>query len=249
MNKKTDFSKITPDIMPLANETEKISEVYGYTPNTDPNKRWQLSRTVDPAEPMIALTFDDGPSDHTPRLLELFREYGGRGTFCVVGGAVSGKEEILKRTADEGHEIVNHTNNHYNLPDCDEKTVVYQLMTVSSEVKRITGKDCDLMRAPGTNYDDTVCNILRALGMGLLTWSVDTEDWFTRNADAVYSAVMEGAHDGAIVICHDSHGTTVSAMERVIPELTEKGYRLVTVSELMAAKGRSFKPGEIYAGV
>ncbi len=243
---KPDFSKITADMLPLAHETEKIASVYGYTPITDPDGKWDVRRSIDPHRPMIALTFDDGPSDHTPRLLDLFKKYGGKGTFCIYGGAISGREAILKRTADEGHDIVNHTYNHYDLPNCDEKTVVYQLIATSSEIKSITGRDCHLMRPPGTNFNDTVCRILEKLGMGVLTWSIDTEDWFTKNADAVHDVIMERADDGEIVICHDSHGTTVDAMERVIPELVSAGYQLVTVSELMAHSGKPFEAGKVY---
>ena len=100
-----------------------------------------------------------------------------------------------------------------------------------------------IVRPPYGAYNDTVRYSAYTCNEAIVTWSVDTLDWKTRNANAVYRSIMGSVSDGAIILCHDLHGTTVDAMERVIPDLIEKGYQLVTVSQLLM-----MKKGEIVAG-
>ena len=92
-------------------------------------------------------------------------------------------------------------------------------------------------------YNKTVLN---SIPMPAIMWSVDTLDWKTKNADAVYKEIMQEASDGAIILCHDLHKTTVEAMERVIPELIAKGYQLVTVSQLMEYSDETLEAGKMY---
>lgn len=201
---------------------------------------------LDPERPMLALTFDDGPSAHTERLLDVFATHGGKGTFFVVGNMLDARKDVLKRVASEGHEIGGHSWNHRKLTKLSREEVTDQLMNTRAKIYEITGVDTMLVRPPYGSSNKQVRGIAEELGIFLINWSVDTQDWKLRNADAVYEAVMTAAKDGAIILCHDLHKTTVEAMERVVPALIAEGYQLVTVTELLTSKGGVMEPGIIY---
>lgn len=211
------------------------------TPETN-----NVASAVDPSKPMLALTFDDGPSAHTARLLDVFAAHGGKGTFYVVGNMLDGRAETLRRMAAEGHEIGGHSWNHRQLTKLSAEEVTDQLMSTRAKIYSITGIDATTMRPPYGSCNDQVKAIAGELGIALINWSVDTEDWKYKDADTVYQAVMDGAKNGAIILCHDLHKTTVDAMERAIPALIAEGYQLVTVTELLTSDGGTVNAGTLY---
>lgn len=198
---------------------------------------------IDPEKPMVALTFDDGPSAHTPRLLNIFKKHGGKGTFFVVGNMLENNKLVVKRMADEGHEIASHSWSHPDLSLLSLEKSQKEIQKTHEKIYEITGMYPKIIRPPYGAYNDTVRYAAYTCNEAIVTWSVDTLDWKTRNAKAVYYSVMNSVSDGAIILCHDLHGTTVDAMEKVIPALIEEGYQLVTVSQLL-----SLRKGEIVAG-
>ncbi len=200
----------------------------------------------DPDKPMVALTFDDGPSAHTDRLLDAFAEHGGKGTFFVVGNLVSDRKDTVIRMAAEGHEIAGHSWNHRQLTTLSGDDLKKQLLNTRAKIYDITGVDATLMRPPYGSFNDDVKAMCKEYGISMVNWSVDTLDWKYRDADTVYQSVMNQAKDGAIILCHDLHGTTVDAMERAIPALLEEGYQLVTVTQLLTSQGGEIKPGNVY---
>ena len=201
---------------------------------------------IDPDKPMIALTFDDGPSIHTPRLLDMFEKYGGKGTFFVVGNLIDRNLQTVKRIVDDGHEIANHSWSHPDLKNLSASKVQKELTKTHDKIFEATGVNAKFMRPPYGSYNNNVKKSAYNCTEAVLTWSVDTLDWKTRNANSVYNSIMSSAYDGAIILCHDLHGTTVDAMERVIPDLQEKGYQLVTVSQLYAMRGYRIYAGNVY---
>ena len=201
---------------------------------------------VDPSKPMLALTFDDGPSAHTERLLDAFAANGGKGTFFVVGNMIDGRVEALRRMAAEGHEIGGHSWDHRQLTKLSTEELTDQFMSTRAKIYSITGLDATTMRPPYGSCDDQVKAKAEKLGIALINWSVDTLDWKYKDADTVYKAVMDGAKDGAIILCHDLHKTTVDAMERAIPALIAEGYQLVTVTELLSSDGGTVTAGKLY---
>jgi len=202
--------------------------------------------SIDPAKPMLALTFDDGPSAHTERLLNIFKAHGGKGTFFVVGNSIGGKEATLSRMAAEGHEIGIHTWWHPQLTTLTDVAIVDEILMTRAKIYSATGVDTRIVRPPYGAIDDRVKAIGAKTGVCFVNWSVDTVDWRTRNATAVYNEVMNGARNGAIILCHDLHGSTVDAMETVIPKLIADGYQLVTVSELLSYSNTYLVPGGLY---
>ncbi len=200
----------------------------------------------DESRPMVALTFDDGPSAHTKRLLDIFARYGGRGTFFVIGNSLDNRTETLKRIAYEGHEIGNHSWNHRQFTNIAIDEVRDQIMMTRAKIYDITGVDCTVVRPPYGACNDEIRALGKELGVSFVNWSVDTLDWKTKNSDAIYKEIMKDVGDGHIILCHDLHKTTVDAMERVIPDLIEKGYQLVTVTELLNSGGEGLTPGKMY---
>ena len=224
----------------------------GYKKSKTANQNQQTDITVeepqniDITKPMIALTFDDGPSAHTQRLLDIFRTYGGKGTFFVLGSTLDSRQETLRRIANEGHEIGNHSWSHSQFTDISSAEVKNEIMKTRTKIYDITGVDCTIVRAPHGSCNDRIKAIGKELGVSFVNWTLDTLDWKSKNANAVYNELMKDVADGYIILCHDLHKTTVDAMERLIPDLIEKGYQLVTVTELLTCRGGEIIPGEIY---
>ena len=201
---------------------------------------------IDTSKPMVALTFDDGPSAHTQRLLDVFAQYGGKGTFFVLGNTLDNRKETLKRMVAEGHEIGNHSWSHRQFTNIAIDEVKDQIMMTRAKIYDITGVDCTIVRPPYGACNDEIRALGKEIGVSYVNWSVDTLDWKTKNVDAVYNEIMKDVGDGHIILCHDLHKTTVDAMEKVIPALVEKGYQLVTVSELLTCRGGEIQVGKMY---
>lgn len=197
-------------------------------------------------QPMIALTFDDGPSEHTERLLDLFAAYGGHGTFCVIGNRIDLLPKTVARAVREGNELAVHSWDHCQLTRLGADKVTEEIESTRQKILELTGKDCTVLRPTYGAVNDTLMRVAKELDMIVVNWSVDTLDWKTRNADTTLRAVLNGAQDGAIILCHDLYGETVDAMERAIPALVARGYRLVTVTELLTADARTVEAGRLY---
>lgn len=207
-----------------------------------PEVKKDVSKTSN-GKKKVALTFDDGPSIHTGRLLDLFAKYGGKGTFFVVGNLVDRYPDTVRRVVNEGHEIASHGWDHRQLTNLDSQAITDQIMMTRAKIYDITGVDTLIMRPPYGSCDNSVKAVGRELGVAFVNWSVDTLDWKTKNADSIYNEIVKSTNNGSIILCHDLYKTTVDAMERVIPKLIEDGYELVTVSELL---NDCVEPGELY---
>lgn len=218
------------------------------TPELTPESTPEPEVGIDPERPMLALTFDDGPRAETERLLDAFAQYGGKGTFFVVGNAIGKYESTLKRIAEEGHELGSHTWSHVELKGLSQSEIAEQIDRTAQRVYDITGVQMTTLRPPYGAYDKNLKAVAAEKGIALINWSIDTEDWKRKDGVKVYEYIMETACDGAIILCHDRHSTTVDAMEQAIPALIEQGYQLVTVTELLTYKGYTITPGEVYIG-
>ena len=201
---------------------------------------------LDPTQPMIALTFDDGPGKHTSRLLDIFSTHGGRGTFFVIGNILESRADVLNRMVSEGHEIGGHSWDHRQLTKLSTTDLNKQLVGTRGKIHELTGVDAPLLRPPYGSFNSQVQNMCKDQGIVIVNWSLDTLDWKYKDADRLYHTILDEVQDGDIVLCHDLHGSTVDAMEKVIPELIARGYQLVTVSELLDQRGDVIEAGEVY---
>lgn len=201
-----------------------------------------LYRKIDKKKKMVALTYDDGPSANTPKILDTLEKYDAVATFFVVGNRVSTYANTVKRAYGMGCEIGNHTYEHKILTRADAAGIREQVSKTNAAVKNITGTDPIVMRPPGGCVNDTVKS---QTSMPMILWSIDTLDWRTRNAASTKTAVLDHVKDGDIVLMHDLYEATANASTTIIPTLVERGYQLVTVSELAECRG-GMKDGCLY---
>ena len=201
-----------------------------------------LYRKIDKKKKMVALTYDDGPSANTPKILDMLKKYDAVATFFVVGNRVSTYSNTVKRAYGMGCEIGNHTYEHKILTRADAAGIRNQVSRTNVAVKKITGTAPIVMRPPG----GAVNNMVKSqTGMPMILWSIDTLDWRTRNAASTKTAVLDHVKDGDIVLMHDLYEATANASTTIIPTLVERGYQLVTVSELAECRG-GMKQGKLY---
>ncbi len=186
--------------------------------------------------PYIAMTFDDGPhAQLTPKLLDMLKARGIKATFYVVGQNAAEYPDILKRMVAEGHEVANHSWNHTALNKLGAEGLRKQIENTDAAIVAATGIKPTNMRPP---YGATNAALNKKLdeqyGLKVILWSVDPLDWKNRNSSTVANRIIQGAHPGAIILAHDIHATTVNAMPQTFDALLAKGYKFVTVSELLA---------------
>ncbi|MCI9493938.1 MAG: polysaccharide deacetylase family protein [Lachnospiraceae bacterium] len=206
------------------------------------NGEGTLTREIDLYKPIVALTYDDGPSIYTPAILDILQQYGGAATFFVVGNRVSAYPDALRRAYSMGCEIGNHTYSHKILTKLSVPEIQSQITATNDVVRSVTGASPTVMRPPGGGYNSTVTS---AVGMPLILWSIDTLDWKTKNAALTQAAVLNHIQNGDIVLMHDLYRQTADASAAIIPALVSRGYQLVTIKELSDCRG-AMAPGGVY---
>lgn len=200
--------------------------------------------TVNPNKKMVALTYDDGPyTPVTGRILDCLEKNKARATFFVVGSRVDTYSDCIKREAKLGCEIANHTYSHTSLTKLSKSDIKNEIEKTDNLIKKYTGNSVNLVRAPGGAVNQTVKD---SVSHPLINWSVDTLDWSHRTASKTVSNIKANVRDGSIVLMHDLYSATADASETIIPYLVKNGYQLVTVSEMMDAKGVTMKNGNLY---
>jgi len=197
----------------------------------------------------LALTFDDGPSEWTPRVLELLDEHEARATFFVIGARVRESPKLLERIVAAGHEVGSHTLTHPRLTELSDEEVRAEVAAGAAAVGHVLGKPSRLFRAPGFHADERVLRIVSDAGLDAIFADVDPEDWRPNmNSHAIFSHVFGSVREGAIVDLHDGYPPgptrsrddctpTVEALGHLLPCLRSEGYQLVTVSGLGRADG------------
>jgi len=196
--------------------------------------------------PMVALTFDDGPSAHTGRILDVLEYHDARATFFVIGRGLRARPEVALRAHQLGNEVANHLYHHQIMTVMNNADIIHDVRAGSTAIMAITDESPPIMRPPGGAFNDRVAQVVGEEGYALIMWSIDTNDWRDRNANTIYQRIMSNVRDGDIILLHDTHQTTAAAMERVIPRLIEEGFTLVTVSELLYYTYGDIEPGRVY---
>jgi peptidoglycan-N-acetylglucosamine deacetylase len=185
--------------------------------------------------PFIALTFDDGPNATlTPKLLDLLAARHLKATFFVVGQNAADHPDILKRAVREGHEIANHSWSHPNLGKMSDEAVRRELQKTDDAIAAAIGKRPTLMRPPYGSLTAHQKNwIHEEFGYRIIIWDVDPLDWKRPGPSVVTARILKETRAGSIVLAHDIHGPTIEAMPRTFDQLIEKGFKSVTVTELL----------------
>ena len=177
----------------------------------------------------IALTFDDSPNGAlTERLLDGLKERGAHATFFIIGEQIEGQEPLLRRMAEEGHQIGNHTYTHRRL-DNSGAVGAQELARTEAALRDVLGGEDYWIRPP---WGFASAETLREADVPLIYWTLDTEDWRVLNADRVAQCIISNVQSGDIVLLHDSYATSVDAALCAIDALSAEGYAFVTVEEL-----------------
>lgn len=186
----------------------------------------------------IAITFDDGPHpQNTPRLLDILRARNVKATFYVIGRSVDTHPQIVRRTVAEGHEIGNHSQTHRLLSKMGDAELRKEMTSCASAVERAAGVQMRTMRPPYGGLLQRQRELVHAeFGYPTILWSVDPLDWKRPGPAVVTSRILSGTNAGGIVLAHDLHAQTVDAMPATLDGLLRRGFKFVTVSQLLAMK-------------
>lgn len=196
--------------------------------------------SVPMSEPYIALTFDDGPHPrNTPRLLDILKARNVKATFYVVGTNSKLYPEILRRMVAEGHEIGNHTMSHGYITKMSNDTIRREFNESHRLIVAATGVAPRTMRPPyGAISSAQKSWIKSEFGYPSIMWSVDPEDWKKPGSSVVTRRLVDGARPGGILLVHDIHVPSIDAIPSALDQLLAKGYRFVTVTQLIGLEGR-----------
>lgn len=235
----------------VVTEAETVTEPE--TPEeTEPDNRvFSNGRYLDPSRPMVALTYDDGPEPKVGNvIMDSLNSVDGRCTFFMVGNTVKRSEESIaevKRMAEEGFEVANHSWAHTYYNKLSQEELINDVLQCNEVIKEVSGVEPAVIRLPGGIITDAVRNSVK---MPIISWSIDTLDWKTREATSTINAVLgEDVHiqDGDIVLMHELYVSTGEASKVIIQTLTNMGFQLVTVSELIQYRsGGQIQPGVQY---
>lgn len=191
----------------------------------------------------VALTFDDGPSSFTDRLLDCLEANNAKATFFMVGTEIDSFPDEVKRMKELGCELGNHTYDHTDLTTLSAEDISSEIAKVDERLVNLTGEGASVVRPPYGSVNDTV---KATVGTPMILWSIDTLDWKTLNVESTVEEVMNNVQDGSIILMHDIYSTSVDAAEILIPQLIEDGYQLVTVQELAAMHNTELSTGTTY---
>lgn len=184
---------------------------------------------------MVAITFDDGPHlKNTDDIVNIFSKYNAHTTFFMLGSNVVKYPDVVKRVYDAGHEIGIHTWSHKELTKLSSDEVKNEVNNTATEIEKITGKRPTLVRPPYGSINENVKN---SIDNPLILWNIDSLDWKSRDKEKIVPLVVNNVQDGDIILLHDIHSTTIPAVEEILKYLIENDYQVITVSQMLSAKG------------
>lgn len=207
------------------------------------DESYHKEHTIQKEAKLVAFTFDDGPSKYTLDIANILEEYNASATFFEVGYNIKAHPEITKELSERGFEIANHTTDHSKLTKLTETKYLSKINDNNALFKELTGKDMPYLRPPYGSYND---KIKASAGVPIVTWSLDTRDWESRNKDKVIEMVMNNIKEGDIILFHDLYESTRNAVKELMPLLKEQGYQAVSVGELFKSKGITLEAGTSY---
>ncbi len=202
---------------------------------------------IDIHKPMVALTFDDGPDrgEYTNRILDTLKAYGAHASFFQLGQLAEQYPDVVKRIAEEGHELACHTYDHSHMGNA---VTAEDITRANDALEKNSGVWPSSFRSPGGETTDLIRSVCAEQGQAIFHWSIDTRDWQSRDADAIMNEVQsQGIGDGDIILLHNIYESSAAATERLVPWIIEQGYQVVSASQLIQAKtGNPPEPGVQY---
>ncbi|MBR5272105.1 MAG: polysaccharide deacetylase family protein [Clostridia bacterium] len=190
--------------------------------------------SVGTTEKKVCLTFDAAwGNEDTQQLIDILAQYNIKATFFIVGEWVDKYPESVKALSDAGHSIQNHSDTHPHLPQLSREKVIEELENCNDKIEAITGVRPDLIRVPYGDYNNAVVESAESIGMYTIQWDVDSLDWKDLSAQDIHGKVVNKVKEGSIVLFHNAALHTPEALPSIIESLIEKGYKFVTVGELI----------------
>ena len=188
-----------------------------------------VNKTIDPNKPIIALTFDDGPSKYTKQIVDLLKKYNCNATFFVLGNKVKIYKDTIKESISNGNEIGNHSYNHKWLSRLKVEDIKEQINKTQDILKKEVNYTPILLRP---TYGSVNKKIRNNTNLEIVLWNVDTLDWKIKSSKKIADRSLLQIKDRSIILMHDTHERTYEALKIMIPKLIAEGYQFVTISEI-----------------
>lgn len=201
---------------------------------------------LDTSKKIIAFTFDDGPSIYDKEIVNILKNNHASATFFIVGSRIDTYSDVVKYMVSNSMEVGNHTFDHKSMVKISDEEKEAQIFNTNDKFKNLTNKDLYLFRP---SYGAINKDVLVKANMPVILWDVDTLDWKTRNKDLIKEEILNNSKDGSIVLMHSLYASTRDALKEVLPILYERGYEVVSVSELAKIKGITLNAGETYRNI
>lgn len=186
-------------------------------------------KVIDPTKKSIALTFDDGPTKYTKKIIQTLEKYDANATFFIIGNKVEIYKDTLLLMLKNGNEIGNHSYNHKWLTKLDDEEVIYQIKKTQNIIKEKLNYEPKIIRFPYGASNNKIKNLTT---LEIVKWTLDPQDWHAKSSKYIANNIIDSVKDGDIIILHDSSKKTLDSLEIFIPKLISQGYNFVTVSEL-----------------
>lgn len=221
-----------------------------FIPIFDARREWEPVYSLPTKGKYACITFDDGPhAVLTPRLLDILKEKKCKATFFVMGIKATMHPDILKRMKDEGHEVANHSWNHPVLSQISPDELHSQMKRTTDAIYQATNFTPVVMRPPYGNSNGKVNKqIYKNENLTVIMWSIDPKDWARPAQETVKKNVLEKVQTGSIILMHDVHPGTIKLMPSLLDTLLERGFQLITVSEMIAIAADKTKSKSMLRG-
>ena len=194
--------------------------------------------------PCVAITFDDGPRrETTTLLLDGLARRGAQATFFLVGERITGNEDVILRMEREGHQVGLHSQSHMVLAELNSEQLFGEVEVLRRTLEGLLGEGDRMLRPPYGLISENLCKWAK---YPIILWSVDPEDWSDHNVERQVAEVLAQVEDGDIILLHDIYYASVETAFQVMDELMKRGFRLVTVEELFAIRGKEPEAGAVY---
>lgn len=238
--------EINPEIKEDLFLTVNYNEIKDYlriTVDLDKNYSNEDGSVINPAKKHIAITFDDGPGAYTSTLADILKNNKAHSTFFMLGKNLNYYRDVILKLYQNGNEIGYHSYAHQNFLRQEITTIQKEFNTSNETLKSIIGTGFTLTRPPYGSINNT---IKESLDTTFILWNIDTEDWRHKDVDYLKTYVMDNVFDGAIILFHDIHKTSIATIEELLPQLYVEGYQLVTVSDLAEINGITLETHQTY---
>ncbi|NLN06839.1 MAG: polysaccharide deacetylase family protein [Firmicutes bacterium] len=200
---------------------------------------------VDTPEKKLAISFDASwGAEYTPKILETLQEHNLKTTFFLTGFWIDKYPELVKRIAEEGHELGNHTATHPHLNTLDKEAIKKELQLVHDKLHELSGQTPILFRPPFGEYSNKVIEAATELNYYTIQWSVDSLDWKDISKEEIVNRVTRRIHPGAIVLFHNNGIYTAEALPEILANAKREGYEIVKISDLIYKKNYYIDPSD-----